>query len=422
MCPCLALVSHLPLLLVYAGSEDGGPVLPPMAPPAYVASIPATQSSPFAPVPTMRPTHSQVSPWPRTVPSPGSLRIGTISQDLADHTCTEHKILFGEPVRIQARSFTIHVTGIPSPGPPGAKHRAVAYLDEEWVGCGENEGHTSELAVCCKLSVIPKQAYLLRVGVIPAGGEAVLLPPVVVHYVPDRAFETLGKDYLQTQPCKNAGEGKPEQAAKPAARDCSPLPVTPIPPREPFLTTPQVDRVPEAGGLDLITGAVNGGLRGRWYPENAQWYSFSNSKVLKDREGACLQAKYHYFALPAHFPVPTLAEHCNGPGAEGVVIHEGMRLFATDDGGYEVQFAATAPALPVTLRLQLVLTKMDSQFFTLTLPPIDIKPQRSADGTLLPGTWQVRHTGYSREIQRGFCTLLDVKRTGTARFGSPPPP
>jgi hypothetical protein len=156
------------------------------------------------------------------------------------------------------------------------------------------------------------------------------------------------------------------------------------------------------------------------------------------------------FDLPARFPVTRFGSSrtCAFEG-DGAVIHEGMRLLARVDGQYEVRFNVTAPAMPVMLKLQLLLyQRPDSPGLskcrvpvakTLTLPPIWLRPWGSdpfpnsndpGEGTS-PTTYQVSVRGYSQVIKEVHSpesayaatepskrNFLLVKRIGTARFGS----
>ncbi|WZO98247.1 fibronectin type III domain-containing protein [Isosphaeraceae bacterium EP7] len=150
------------------------------------------------------------------------------------------------------------------------------------------------------------------------------------------------------------------------------------------------------------------------------------------------------FAAPAHFPLPKFGDCPEEIEAEGLVIHEGMRFVAAPNGLYEVRFVASAPAMPVTVRLQLRLDyglKFDQ---TLTIPPIVILPHVDALGESKAATWKVRHLGYSSSLVRHdlaqrdprtaegvfqpaepssssqLLCLKSVRRRGVARFGSYP--
>jgi hypothetical protein len=107
---------------------------------------------------------------------------------------------------------------------------------------------------------------------------------------------------------------------------------------------------------------------------------------------------------------------------DGVVIYEGMRFTAAADGHYEVRFTVSVPAMPVTLRLQLVFVDNTGRSFVLTLPPISIVPERSFEGNYLGSSYQIHHLGYSRLLAPSCTNLCNctILRQGTARFGSWP--
>jgi hypothetical protein len=152
---------------------------------------------------------------------------------------------------------------------------------------------------------------------------------------------------------------------------------------------------------------------------------------------------------------------------DGLLIYEGMRLTVFSDGTYDLSFTATVPDMPVTIRLQLwlqpppppdtpatILPTCNNREYRITLPPIRLEPKvdaRAGDPTA--NTFQVAHRGYSSlfrstkhvvttqphptgvtpiNAQFGFPMTprqhsndqvhvdasWDVRRVGTARFGS----
>jgi hypothetical protein len=139
-----------------------------------------------------------------------------------------------------------------------------------------------------------------------------------------------------------------------------------------------------------------------------------------------IAAKTFDFFGPAHFPLPRFGLMGEDLFGEGVVIYEGMRLLCTAEGHYEVRFTASAPDMPVTLRLQLVVLTQEGLAFSLTLPPAAIVPDEEdvwEDGrNNQHSAWQFRHVGFSPLICRYFDRLGLVTRQGTARFGRLPLP
>jgi hypothetical protein len=142
----------------------------------------------------------------------------------------------------------------------------------------------------------------------------------------------------------------------------------------------------------------------------------------------------YYFDLPARFPMakygpPRVGTTCCAFEGEGAVIHEGMRMLARQDGLYEVRFNITTPAIPVVVRLQIVLYEKDAHLpRTLTLPPIVLQPTgtdafpRNLLGGTDPTSYIVSVRGYSQVIKEVQGDQKDrfllVKRIGSARFGS----
>lgn len=140
------------------------------------------------------------------------------------------------------------------------------------------------------------------------------------------------------------------------------------------------------------------------------------------------------FAKPAHFPLPRFGDLGEVIGLEGAVIYEGMRFRTMPCGRYEVTFAVSTPAIPVTLRLQLLVGTTAGIPFTLTLPPLAIVPdspytgnyqvsggyQVYKDGNFLGKVNHVRYVGFSPAVQTRYGTLNAVVRQGTARFGNLP--
>jgi len=119
------------------------------------------------------------------------------------------------------------------------------------------------------------------------------------------------------------------------------------------------------------------------------------------------------FDRPAHFPLP---QFCNSGDCRideiGLVIYEGMRFVSYGDGRYRVRFVASAPAVPVVLRLQFHVGDC-RQCCDVTLPPIRLpekKPQKVEESEYL-----VEHEGYLPK--RLSAALTHAERWGTARFG-----
>ncbi len=157
----------------------------------------------------------------------------------------------------------------------------------------------------------------------------------------------------------------------------------------------------------------------------------------------------HTFHRAARFSIPRYGQHQQPIEHDGLLIYEGMTLTVNPETGvYDLNFTATAPPTPVTVRLQLQFSNdnvnnSSKDPIRLTLPPITIesdpntRPGESAGTTL-----KVNHRGYTelfqstQNIGRGVSTDLKMERdyrnhprlqidagwkiirVGTARFGS----
>ena len=117
----------------------------------------------------------------------------------------------------------------------------------------------------------------------------------------------------------------------------------------------------------------------------------------------------------AHFPIPRFNAMGSPVSSDGVVIYEGMKFTVDSSTGYyEVSFTATAPNIPVLVRLQLELTQSSTlsaltpkQSIILTLPPIMINPTREARaGDPLGTTVAINHRGYSAALNGNRTTTM----------------
>lgn len=144
----------------------------------------------------------------------------------------------------------------------------------------------------------------------------------------------------------------------------------------------------------------------------------------------------HEFPHAAHVPLPRF-DLCGGRvDSDGLLIYEGMRLTVDRETGvFDLEFTATVPETPVTLRLQLVFA---SEFrpldpaYRITLPPMRMEPDRDArPGQPSHYTFRVHHRGQSERFRQtrsgvvanGYVDATGggwkVSRVGTARFGTP---
>lgn len=209
---------------------------------------------------------------------------------------------------------------------------------------------------------------------------------------------------------------EPIPAPKPTgpARDVTAIPLECPPslrPHDAFFFLPQVDRILEWNRQNAMPEQGGGTVAPR-YP-SLEW------------EGCqCgLKPKVFFFYQPAQFPYPWFGPAGESLPLDGALIHEGMRFIATKDGQYEVRLTITTPGMPVTLRLQLLLSDNLQDAFTLTLPPINLyNPDKQFQGNYLGNSYQVRHAGFSPLVARYWDHLesFSLVRHGTARFGSWP--
>jgi len=142
-----------------------------------------------------------------------------------------------------------------------------------------------------------------------------------------------------------------------------------------------------------------------------------------DSPGSASLQRYqcdHRFDDPAVFPLTSFNRFAPPVHEEGAVIYEGMRFAVREDGRYQVRFLIGTPAMPVTLRLQVVLRAGDGSQYTVTLPPITI-PSHDPDAEIVQQVHEniqlVHHEGYLPAIQGLGGNLAVVRREGTARFG-----
>ena len=193
------------------------------------------------------------------------------------------------------------------------------------------------------------------------------------------------------------------------AAECGPLDTA-----APFLRTPRVELLPPCKG--------------------------ASTDGAKCAAGAWVRT----FAAAAHFPFPRFNQTGEPAPTDGLVVYEGMKLTVDPVGGrYDLTFTATAPNVPVTVRLQLTFTpppgRGDLQPIRLTLPPIVIEPSPEAakSGSSGGTTVAVSHRGTSAAFSHakmselifpnpqpfaaGLAGVVDatwtLTRAGTARFG-----
>ena len=154
------------------------------------------------------------------------------------------------------------------------------------------------------------------------------------------------------------------------------------------------------------------------------------------------------FHHAAQVPLPRFTIDGREITADGLLIYEGMRLTVDPaTGNYDLSFTATVPSMPVTLRMQLVLTEPVPQKEQSTRmpripanaagnphePPKDFAPAtrrrirsiahraiRACSSTQNSGRPSWREKALTRTAHRPTitCDWL-LSRIGTARFGTP---
>lgn len=157
---------------------------------------------------------------------------------------------------------------------------------------------------------------------------------------------------------------------------------------------------------------------------------------LPDAESAQAEApdwRRAIFAGPAHFPLPAFDQYAARTLGEAAVIHEGMALTVLDPhGNYELRLVVEAPRTRVTLRLQLHVDCVEpapgavqrAQVGTITLPPMTLDPDDRETAEDPAAVWLIQHRGNSPVLRQvyGDPGSHEVRRTGTARFGTVPRP
>lgn len=147
------------------------------------------------------------------------------------------------------------------------------------------------------------------------------------------------------------------------------------------------------------------------------------------------------FATAAHFPIREFGLRGKPLDREGIVIYEDMALHFDRDGNYEVHFRATAPQMPVTIRLQFQIQPNPGRpWYTITLAPIEFPYPPAKDEQVASLRSSCSKNGSScrddqeccGEVRSCFCKghseILRrcygemgqdarIRRSGTARFG-----
>jgi hypothetical protein len=120
----------------------------------------------------------------------------------------------------------------------------------------------------------------------------------------------------------------------------------PIAPGPPIVVVPECKRPADAfSETALVVSLLSPEAKEKLEKEQGT----TERPTLEDYANAhCLKFLDCRFDEPANFPLPKFGPQGEPLSEDGVVIHEGMRLVATQDGRYEVSFVATTRAMPVT--------------------------------------------------------------------------
>jgi hypothetical protein len=124
----------------------------------------------------------------------------------------------------------------------------------------------------------------------------------------------------------------------------------------------------------------------------------------------------HRFHAPAQFPLPSFSPFAERFEDSGILIYEGMQFKVFASGLYQVRYTVETPALPVTIRMQMIVSRRDS-LHTLTLPPVAI-PSGTDRKRAAQSVYEVCQEGFLpafASAERN--TLCVVRRQGAARIG-----
>lgn len=132
-------------------------------------------------------------------------------------------------------------------------------------------------------------------------------------------------------------------------------------------------------------------------------------------------------ASAARFPRPGIDRHFQRYDVDGAIIYENMQfIICNKTGDYELRYCVSTPET-VQLRLQLLLQVEEcrptrkTNWYTVTLPtktiPVEIDPSRDVQVKMRTVVMQ----GNLPYLAGGKNNIVDIRRRGTARFGSLPP-
>ncbi len=122
------------------------------------------------------------------------------------------------------------------------------------------------------------------------------------------------------------------------------------------------------------------------------------------------------FDTPTVFKSSRKVYSIDGAVAGDLTILEGMRLTASANGSYRLEFKYIAPQTPAIVHLQIqFLSDETSGWKTLTLAPITVKPIDYDEPETV--VHQVVREGYSAALERVGGNVIQVRRRGSAVSG-----
>ena len=166
-----------------------------------------------------------------------------------------------------------------------------------------------------------------------------------------------------------------------------------------FCAVPKPNRVPQEGDTNSIPTC--------------------DEKGESEQSGEPRYSTHFRFLSPAHFPLRGFDPQAGVLDREGALIYEGMRFSCDRNGQYQVSFLVRTPAMPTTLQLRFLVQKKGKPkpWQTVTLPPIQIEPDKDRQDGPKAAVWRIRHCGYSAAIESHAGFIQTIRREGTARFG-----
>lgn len=218
----------------------------------------------------------------------------------------------------------------------------------------------------------------------------------------DGKFKGTFRGTLQVQPQPAPAASKPAQASTPAAGG-----------------GPQLSQ----SGMTFRRAGSDAGQSAETTAASVPPAGPALSDGSQDDEVKCRcpgQTQTIVIASAANFPLPEFGQHGQRFWSEGAIVYENMQVIICENGQYEVRGKVSTP-MTTQFRLQLLLSMKDGTRYTLTLPTKTITlgsdAGRDQQTAVQPLTWRGTAPALIGMTQQ----VEDVRRYGTARFGSLPP-